>query len=262
MKYFSSSTLLLGCAMLSASAWTHPATAGQKQEPPILEVKADNRCGGAEPAGKILRGPRLPVEGDNFRFISAQKGFNVLSLELDDEASAEKTALRAAGFAGQLISTPYAYFDMGIRKVDGGKQYIDDGFVDAVAALAARGRQGMYVHCTHGKDRTGLVIALYRVAFQCWSPAEARAEYLKIQSWHRFFQPRKHDYFDQVTATPESRLAFKQRVQAAMAVRSLDPKNRRASDAQRRDVNEIPGANGPSLDPGLGPSLERMAAKI
>ncbi|MFA4985989.1 MAG: hypothetical protein WC712_05350 [Candidatus Brocadiia bacterium] len=34
----------------------------------------------------------------------------------------------------------------------------------------------MFVHCQHGSDRTGLMVAAYRVGYQNWSPADAFAE--------------------------------------------------------------------------------------
>ena len=42
-------------------------------------------------------------------------------------------------------------------------------------ALKAADRP-IYVHCEHGKDRTGLVIALYRVRYDGWTPERAAAE--------------------------------------------------------------------------------------
>jgi hypothetical protein len=35
---------------------------------------------------------------------------------------------------------------------------------------------GTYVHCSHGQDRTGLFIGLYRVEVEHWSKSQARAE--------------------------------------------------------------------------------------
>lgn len=52
------------------------------------------------------------------------------------------------------------------------------------------------VHCTHGQDRTGLVVAEYRVLCDGWTLADARAEMLAHHyhtelvgletAWHRF----------------------------------------------------------------------------
>ena len=36
----------------------------------------------------------------------------------------------------------------------------------------------MLVHCKHGSDRTGLIIAMYRIVFQEWSKEEATTELL------------------------------------------------------------------------------------
>lgn len=37
---------------------------------------------------------------------------------------------------------------------------------------------GTYVHCSHGQDRTGLVIAVYRVTHDHWTKAQAEKEML------------------------------------------------------------------------------------
>lgn len=50
---------------------------------------------------------------------------------------------------------------------------------DVLAALRVMTdahRQPLLVHCKHGADRTGLVIAAYRVVVQGWSKTEALAE--------------------------------------------------------------------------------------
>lgn len=42
----------------------------------------------------------------------------------------------------------------------------------------ARTRGGVLVHCYHGADRTGLVIAMWRMLRQGWTPEQAREEML------------------------------------------------------------------------------------
>lgn len=40
------------------------------------------------------------------------------------------------------------------------------------------GSHPIYVHCQHGKDRSGLVIALYRVKHDKWTPKQAHDEWM------------------------------------------------------------------------------------
>jgi protein tyrosine/serine phosphatase len=51
----------------------------------------------------------------------------------------------------------------------------DDEIVAALRLI--KNRQGaILIHCKHGADRTGLVIALYRIVFQGWSKEDAIKE--------------------------------------------------------------------------------------
>jgi protein tyrosine/serine phosphatase len=54
----------------------------------------------------------------------------------------------------------------------------------ALEILGDPSRRPVFIHCEHGVDRTGLVIALYRVIYQNWKPADAKAEWVK--SGHGF----------------------------------------------------------------------------
>ncbi len=46
----------------------------------------------------------------------------------------------------------------------------------AVAIIADPANQPVYVHCAHGQDRTGVVVAVYRMDVDGWSEADAEAE--------------------------------------------------------------------------------------
>jgi protein tyrosine phosphatase (PTP) superfamily phosphohydrolase (DUF442 family) len=48
-----------------------------------------------------------------------------------------------------------------------------EAFLRVVADPA---RHPVFVHCQHGADRTGMMVAIYRVAVQGWTPDEAAAE--------------------------------------------------------------------------------------
>jgi tyrosine-protein phosphatase SIW14 len=49
-------------------------------------------------------------------------------------------------------------------------------------------RRPVFVHCQYGSDRTGVVIAAYRVAVQGWSMEQAKRE-LPIFDFHEVFVP-------------------------------------------------------------------------
>jgi protein tyrosine/serine phosphatase len=49
-----------------------------------------------------------------------------------------------------------------------------------------RDKHPIFLHCQHGKDRTGLLIAYYRIARQGWSATRAYAE-MKEYGFHRLW---------------------------------------------------------------------------
>lgn len=51
----------------------------------------------------------------------------------------------------------------------------------------------LFVHCRYGDDRTGMMIAAYRMADEGWTPKEARKEMEKF-GFHRFVCPRLGPY--------------------------------------------------------------------
>lgn len=53
---------------------------------------------------------------------------------------------------------------------------IDEKRVISALQVIANARQPVLVHCLHGSDRTGLVVAMYRVVCQDWSKQQAIEE--------------------------------------------------------------------------------------
>lgn len=56
---------------------------------------------------------------------------------------------------------------------------------EALHVLVRPDAEPVYVHCMHGVDRTGMVIAYYRVKAQDWSPERALQEMMDL-GFHRF----------------------------------------------------------------------------
>ena len=52
----------------------------------------------------------------------------------------------------------------------------DDQVIKALRILADRSNRPILVHCQHGADRTGAILALYRVVVEGWTKADALQE--------------------------------------------------------------------------------------
>ena len=60
--------------------------------------------------------------------------------------------------------------------------------VENCLALIANAPKPVLVHCWHGSDRTGIVVAAYRIVFQNWSVAEAEKEFREERfGYHEFW---------------------------------------------------------------------------
>ncbi|HEV2911783.1 MAG TPA: dual specificity protein phosphatase family protein [Pyrinomonadaceae bacterium] len=82
----------------------------------------------------------------------------------DSRALAEESEARAAGLR---------YFNVPMEGLDKPK----DEMVDrALGIINDRANQPVFVHCKHGADRTGTVIAIYRITHDGWSSEQALHE--------------------------------------------------------------------------------------
>jgi len=69
---------------------------------------------------------------------------------------------------------------------------------EALAIMVNPINHPVLIHCSFGRDRTGLVAALYRVLFQGWTPEKARAEWLALGHggfMHQLFDGNLDKYF-------------------------------------------------------------------
>ena len=82
--------------------------------------------------------------------------------------NSEKSALQQVG--AELVNTPLDSLD----PIDDAEAQTLDRVLKLLAG--ATPAQPVYVHCEHGKDRTGLVLALYRVRYDGWTEAQAADE--------------------------------------------------------------------------------------
>jgi protein tyrosine/serine phosphatase len=75
----------------------------------------------------------------------------------------------------------------------------DELFLQGILEHMRRG--GVYIHCKHGRDRTSLLIALYRVCCEGWDPERAwQLEVLGYEHSPTYFYRRLRSTFDRYVA--------------------------------------------------------------
>jgi uncharacterized protein (TIGR01244 family) len=134
---------------LTAGLAFAPAVAGVSN----FQQVSDRVYRGAEP------------EAFAFRHLAQLGVKTVLDLRDDrGQAAAEEKLVRAAGMA--FVSVP----------MSGLGRPTDEQVSRALAVLTDSSAAPVFVHCRRGADRTGTVIACYRIAFDHWQNRQALAE--------------------------------------------------------------------------------------
>jgi protein tyrosine phosphatase (PTP) superfamily phosphohydrolase (DUF442 family) len=162
---------LLAAALLTTAATcaTYAASSKEPAGPPLslpANVRSSERLYNLPGLGNlgrvapgVLRGAEVSREG-----YATLKSMGVKTV-IDMRTTAnEKKEVEAAGM--KAIAIPIEMSRDGLReKVD-----------RVVALMADPANQPVYVHCRHGQDRTGIVVAAFRMKQQGWSLADAETE--------------------------------------------------------------------------------------
>lgn len=83
--------------------------------------------------------------------------------------------------------------------------------------ISAAENQPVFVHCRHGEDRTGTIIACYRIAHDGWTLSQAKAEAEKFgMSWTQVGMKRYLGKFYKATTTNRRRAHTNSRVAASL----------------------------------------------
>lgn len=133
---------------------------------------------------RLYRGGQ-PRQG-GFRKLATLGVNTVINLRDDDERSvAEAEAVRAAGLR---------YFNLPLKRL--GRPSHSD--IDHVLALINAEENGIvFVHCRRGHDRTGTVVAVYRISHDGWTDQEAKreAKQFGMKFWQRGMKDFISDYY-------------------------------------------------------------------
>ena len=99
----------------------------------------------------------------------------------DGEVSAEKKSVESLGM--KFVSLPW----------NGGSIPTRDEILTFFTLLRDNPDQKVFIHCEYGADRTGVMIALYRIAVDHWTPEQAISE-MKDFHYHSFMLPHLAKY--------------------------------------------------------------------
>jgi tyrosine-protein phosphatase SIW14 len=141
--------------------------------------------------------------GEGFQYLAKIGVKTVIDLrETDERAQAEESAVTAAGM--KYVNVP----------MTGLTPPTDAEIAKLLAILEDGGTGGVFVHCKQGVDRTGAVIAAYRIDHDHWDNGRALSEAKSVgmgsfqfprQNFIRGFQPRALEAKTEVsTATANS----------------------------------------------------------
>ncbi|HVN09628.1 MAG TPA: tyrosine-protein phosphatase [Patescibacteria group bacterium] len=153
----------------------------------------------------LMRGGQPTTEG--YRELKQMGIDTVVSFRHEKgENSMERRAVEAQGM--RFVSLPWNAWDKPT-----------DAEVSQFFALLAANRRGkIFVHCQQGRDRTGVMIALYRIAADHWCAASAVSE-MKSYHYHHFWFPQLQTYVENFP----QRLATDQGLAAAVGSPAPSP---------------------------------------
>jgi len=204
-------TRLVMVIVLSAFLWSARSIASaQAQAPPASCVTITASVAAAQPAlhgitnfGQVtpmlFRGGQPNSEG--YRELKQMGIDTVVSFRHEKgENTLERRAVESLGM--RFVSMPWHAWDQPTG------QQLSQFF----ALLRSSPQSKVYVHCQQGRDRTGTMVALYRVAMDHWCPASAVAE-MKAYHYHHFFFPQLETYVENFP----QRLASDQGLAAAIS---------------------------------------------
>lgn len=116
----------------------------------------------------IWRGGQ-PLDPEGWEFLKAQGVTDVVKLNEDDEGSDEGALQR-----GMILTR------LPVNKL---QQALTGPELDNLRRVALMLAPGYFVHCTHGWDRTGLAVGLFRVLKCGWTKHDAWAE-MRAHGFH------------------------------------------------------------------------------
>lgn len=154
------SLLIIALLLLSGLSVVLGQDAQEKSLPRFYKVN-DNLYRGAQPlSGGIERLKALGIK-------------TIINLRSENEGTREEEA--------DAKRAKLAYFNVPLPGLSAPS---DDDVEKILALINDPKNQPVFVHCNHGKDRTGTIVAVYRISHDGWTSEEAKAEAKRFgMSW-------------------------------------------------------------------------------
>jgi len=133
---------------------------------------------------QLFRGAQPKKNG--FKRLADMGIKTIVNLRADDDlARGEKCEVAAAGMR---------YFNVPLKETG---RPADAEIQRVLAIMNAPENQPVFVHCRLGVDRTGLIIAVYRISHDGWTSKRAKAEAKRfgMHPWKRGMKAYIHDFY-------------------------------------------------------------------
>ncbi len=111
--------------------------------------------------------------------------------EEKSEIASEKRAVEGTGM--QFVSLPWT----------ASHGPVSEEVTSFLNLVRANPDKKIFVHCRRGADRTGLMVAVYRINFDHWTPAQAVAE-MHVFHYSSFFLPNLERFIAAYSPAPET----------------------------------------------------------
>ncbi len=110
-----------------------------------------------------------------------EKGFKVLdSLKIKSILSL-RSSYKDSKLSGKTV---FEFYQVGMSA----DSFSDNEIIEALKIIK-KSPKPLLIHCVHGADRTGVVIAMYRIIYNAWSKEEALKEMKKGDfNFHKVYQ--------------------------------------------------------------------------
>ena len=161
------------------------AVAVFSQAPSSVTAKYDELPNFDQVSDSVYRGAQ-PKKG-GFRRLAKFGVKTVVNLRDDDAmAKREESEARASGLQ---------YFNIPLKRAG---RPADEQVERVLAILNNTTHQPVFVHCRLGADRTGTIIAVYRISHDGWTSERAKAEAIRhgMHFWETGMKDYIHDYYE------------------------------------------------------------------